>query len=531
MILSRRKKTKPYPQKIILIIPPSRSFRMPEEHLGVAYLAAEGEEKRHHVEILDCWLDEIGVIDAVKHVLSGDYDVVGLSPSMDSHKTTVQIIKKLRYRGFRGLIILGGYSATFEFKNYFLHTDKGLNVIFRGEADETFPKFLDFLDRKEDWTKMQGIVYLRDGKIVVNPPARRIDNLDKLPFPRRDTLEQVVKHRTPAHVCDSRGCYNRCTFCSIGAFYDLTKDKFRWRGRSPENIAQELERLQSMGVNMVKFLGDSFFGGSDWKERAYALCREIKKRNIKIKFRFSTRVNNIDKELFKELKCCGLFAVSLGVESGVQRKLDDYEKHTTVAQNLKAVKILKELGIYVQMGFILFDPWVTLKELEQEYIFLEQTKWCVTKGICSSLFTPDGTKITEKIRKSCGFIGKKGSNFIYEIQDKKTSNIYKTLNMWSRNSADLYNMAIDPISAPKNVSSDILKKFHDICCQLRDLDMYVFKRLLTLAKQKKRQSYLIRFVEKQIISSSNFYIKKELETRRLYGLAGLPYKVYSNKYV
>ncbi|MDP2967360.1 MAG: radical SAM protein [bacterium] len=531
MILSKRKKGKPRPQKVILIAPPSRSFRAPEEHLGIAYLAAEGEEKGHHVEILDCWLDEIGVNGAVKHALSGRYNVVGLSPSMDSEETTIQIVKKLRREGFQGLIILGGYSATFEVKKYFLRTDKGLSMIFRGEADETFPEFLDFLARKEDWTKMQGIAYLQDGKVVVNPPARRIDNLDRLPFPRRDTIEQVIKYRTPTHVCDSRGCYNRCTFCSIGAFYDLTKDKTRWRGRSPENIVQELKELQGMGVTMVKFLGDSFFGGSDWKERAYALCREIKKRNIKIRFRFSTRVNNIDKELFKELKCCGLFAVSLGVESGVQRKLDDYEKHTTIAQNLKAVKILEELGIYVQMGFILFDPWVTLKELEQEYLFLEQTKWCVTKGICSSLFTPDGTKITEKVRKSCGFKSKKGSNYIYKIQNKKASNVYKALEIWSQNSVDLYSMAIDPISAPKIVSPYLLKKFHNIYCQFRNLDMYVFKRLLGFVKQEKEQSHLIRFIEKQIINSSDFYTQKELEIRRLYNLACLPYKAYSNKYI
>ena len=518
-------------QRVLLVAPPSKTFRTPEEHLGIGYLAAEGRKAGHKVKILDCWLKKFSIDDTVKYILSHQFDVVGFSPSMDSREETIEIVKKLRKKGFNKFIIAGGYDATFYPKKYLSGTSRGLDLIFRGESDEIFPQLLNFLSQGKNWTKIPGIVYWKNKQVIINPPAERVTDLDGLPFPARDTIKQVIKYKTPAHVCDSRDCYNRCSFCSIGAFYDLSKGHQRWIGRSPKNIVKELKELQDIGITMVKFVGNTFFGGVNWKKRAYQLCKEVKQSNINIRFRISTRVNSIDKELFQKLKECGLFAVSIGVESGIQRKLDDYKKNTTVAQNLRAVRILEELGIYAQMGFILFDPWVTLKELKQEFIFLKKVKWGITKGISTSLFTPEGTEITERIKHSCGFKGKSGSNYIYEIQEKKARDVYKALKTWSKNSIDLYDMAIDPISAPKVVSPQLLKEFYKIYCKFRDHDMDIFETLIDLSEKGKSYSSLIKFVKDEIKASADFYICQESKIKKLYKLSGLVPPKYPNRYI
>lgn len=519
------------PRKVLLIAPPTSTFRSPEEHLGIAYLASEANEHGHKVQILDSWLERLGPDKVVKKALRKKYDVIGISPSMDSDLATIQIACLLRKNGYGGLIVLGGYNATFEFRKYFIESNNQIDIVFRGEADDIFPIFLDYLARNKDWANLPGIVY-REGKgFVVNRPAPQINDLDRLPFPQRSTIKYALKYNTPIHVSDSRDCYNRCSFCSIGAFYNIAQGGLRWRSRSPESIACELEYLQSLGVTMVKFLGDSFFGGADWKKRTYRLCEEIEKRKIRIRFRISTRANNVDEKLYLRLKKCGLFAVSLGAESGVQRKLDDYEKNTTVEQNIKAVKILQKLGIYVQMGFILFDPWVTIKELNQEYLFLNKTKWCVTKGVCSSLFAPDGTKITMQIRKTCGFIAKKGSNNIYLIQDIKARKVYQFLKKWSERSIDLYDVIIDPISAPKVVLDSLLKKFYDIYAECRRKDMEVFKHLIQMVDTGKSDDVINCFIDGMLAKNEGFYRSTERKVKKLYRQANLVYYIKPNKYL
>jgi radical SAM superfamily enzyme YgiQ (UPF0313 family) len=337
------------------------------------------------------------------------------------------------------------------------------------------------------------------------------------------------KKKIPAHVSDSRGCWNRCAFCIIGAFHDSVETPERWRGRSPKNIIEELEILQDRGVTHVKFLGDTFFSGKHWKERVLNICKEMDKHDINLKFRLSTRVDTVDNKTFQILKEHGLFAVSLGAESGVQRKLEDWGKGTTVEQNLKAISILQELDIYVQMGFILIDPWVTVPELEQELEFLKKTRWVVTKGICTTLFAPVGTRITERIKEEVPRIEKRGSNYVYKVLDPQAERIHSALKLWSLAHTKLYDMTIDPISAPKSLSDELYRDFHEVCSILKNRDISIFQELLSLSEDVEID--LDKYVHKRLKETAKETAEIKREVEELYTRAGLPYNSNINKYI
>jgi hypothetical protein len=55
--------------------------------------------------------------------------------------------------------------------------------------------------------------------------------------------------------------------------------------------------------------------------------------------------------------------VFIGIESFDQDVLNRYRKGTTVAQNDRAIAILKDLGIRLRMGFITFDHFTTYESL------------------------------------------------------------------------------------------------------------------------------------------------------------------------
>ncbi|PIP04697.1 hypothetical protein COX53_01025 [candidate division WWE3 bacterium CG23_combo_of_CG06-09_8_20_14_all_40_14] len=123
--------------------------------------------------------------------------------------------------------------------------------------------------------------------------------------------------------------------------------------------------------------------------------------------------------LLKALSEFKVYAEVVGVESGNQKSLDLFNKGIVVSRNYRAMKILRKLGIYVQMGFILFNPLTDIESLVSDYKFLFANKEAITKGIFSSLFLAEGTPITDKFVKIGVTRRKSGSNYVYEPMDKK----------------------------------------------------------------------------------------------------------------
>jgi radical SAM superfamily enzyme YgiQ (UPF0313 family) len=148
---------------------------------------------------------------------------------------------------------------------------------------------------------------------------------------------------------------------------------------------------------------DNFLGpGNKGRRRAEAVAAEIMRRGLQIKFHVSCRVNDVEEETMLRLKEAGLFSVSLGVESGVQRMLDDFRKDVTVQQNLDALELLARLGIPVLAYIIFFDPYTTLDEAAENLAFLERIRALPGvrfEAILFRKFIPiSGTDLFERIR-------------------------------------------------------------------------------------------------------------------------------------
>lgn len=506
---------------IVLLSPPTSSNRTPEENLGLEYLAAESLSSGHKVEYIDGYLNGLDTETVARKIMEKNPEVVGISPSMDSFENVLEITKKLREYGYGGQIVLGGIYASFEAESLLMAADGSIDGVVTGEADDTFQTYL-----QNGIENTPGGVYRLGQEIIKNPNNIVCEDLDRLPEPTRDSLPLVKQSKTPSHVMGSRGCYGNCSFCSVACFQKFSSDK-RWRGRSPESIVNELKKLNDKGETMVKFIDDNFFGGVD-KSREMEIARLMKEKGVEMRFRLSLRVNDVTEEVISQLKSVGLFAVSLGVESFVQRKLKDYGKGTTVEQNVKAIEILRKYGIYVQMGHIMFDPFMTVSEVEQELYYLGQTHWGVTKGICTKLFAAEGTEITERIRREIGFVGKEGTNNLYEIKDETVRKFHNALRTWSKHNTVIYDMAIDPISAPKNVPAEAHEAFQNVCMNLRQLDLEVAACLLEKSKTL-NEAEMEEVVEDLIAESESRLDILKMSIDNLYEKYGLAYNAASNK--
>ena len=72
------------------------------------------------------------------------------------------------------------------------------------------------------------------------------------------------------------------------------------------------------------------------------------------------------------MKAHGLFKVYLGIEDGTDAGLIQMNKRLTVSDHLEGIQILKELGISIDYGFMLFQPSSTYKLVNENIAFLEQ---------------------------------------------------------------------------------------------------------------------------------------------------------------
>jgi anaerobic magnesium-protoporphyrin IX monomethyl ester cyclase len=100
-------------------------------------------------------------------------------------------------------------------------------------------------------------------------------------------------------------------------------------------------------------------------------CEELIARGINkhVRWGINTRVTDIlrDEKYLALYRQAGLIHVSLGTEAAAQMKLDLFNKETKIADNRKAIRLLREAGIVVEAQFIVGLENETAETLEETY--------------------------------------------------------------------------------------------------------------------------------------------------------------------
>jgi len=161
----------------------------------------------------------------------------------------------------------------------------------------------------------------------------------------------------------SRGCPFACTFC------DIRRSQFRYR--SPDLIADEMERWTRKGVRSFFFVDDNITVN---KPRAIRLFEEITRRKLNVEFKVSSRIDRLDDEVMEWMKRAGVSRVSVGIESSKQKYLDYMEKEITVEQIEDCLARARRIGLPVFAFMMLGLPGQTRKEMLEEADFLKKHK-------------------------------------------------------------------------------------------------------------------------------------------------------------
>ena len=138
------------------------------------------------------------------------------------------------------------------------------------------------------------------------------------------------------------------------------------RCRSAKKVADEMEHLEGMGVNIYSFQDDCFLARRSFVEE---LCNELIARKSTIPWMARVRVDELDYEVLLQMKKAGCVMLGIGVESGSQRIIEQMEKQRTkkpwLDQCRQAFKWTRKLGIGTNAYYVIGNPTETREEIEQ----------------------------------------------------------------------------------------------------------------------------------------------------------------------
>jgi len=162
------------------------------------------------------------------------------------------------------------------------------------------------------------------------------------------------------------------------------------RFRSPTAVVDEMEALVSLGFQRIRVEDDLF---TFRKDRALAICQELGRRGLSVRWRAYARVDTVDAELLSWMRRTGCERILFGAESGSPEILRRIRKGITPEQTFRAVKMTQEAGIGVLASFVLGLPGETPQTLRQTLEFADS----LGAPYSLNLLTPYvGTEVRER---------------------------------------------------------------------------------------------------------------------------------------
>lgn len=354
---------------------------IPYMPIGLAYLASYLSSVGHEVHVIDAFGEDPYQIRS-----RGSYYIQGLTPKQVveripsgtqvigfyAHLTVVHpiLLEIIRFvkKNFQDCCTLvfeninkvNAYSLRQVYTDFF---DVGIDYVVLGCLEHRTQRLLRAIQDGALVDTVDGVIDRSKGGQFIPPIDLTKDmDLDALPYPAWDFFPlknywQLGYAHAPLTkdkylpLITSRGCPYNCGFCSSPQLSGR-----RWKARSAENVANEMEYFQQkFGVN--EFHIEDLNPTLD-KRRIIELCRLLIERNIHIIWKLAqgTKLETLDNEVIDWMARAGCKYVSVSPESGSPRVLKLMDKPVNLDHAVEVVQLMKHKGIFTQACFVIGYP-------------------------------------------------------------------------------------------------------------------------------------------------------------------------------
>ncbi|MDP9137008.1 MAG: B12-binding domain-containing radical SAM protein [Pseudomonadota bacterium] len=282
---------------------------------------------RHSITIID------ENVEAIDFEMCARADIVGVTGMIVQRQRIREILGELRRR--KVFTVAGGPWVSVN-EAWF---DNLADVVFIGEAEETWPQFLS------DW---------ESGRQVRRYEQAEKTDMAKVPAPRLDLLK--TERYAFGSVQFSRGCPFTCEFCDIIVIFGR-----RPRLKTGRQVIAELEALRARKLANVFIVDDNLIGNRKAIKEVLRHVIEWQRAND-YPLMFATEASldlADDEELMRLMVEANISALFVGIESTNEESLKETKKLQNLRRGgtmIEKVRRIQERGMEVWAGMIVgFD--------------------------------------------------------------------------------------------------------------------------------------------------------------------------------
>ena len=333
--------------------------------IWLSYATGALEQAGHEVRLVDAPALDLGYEHVAAMVEEFQPQMIIVDTSTPSIDNDVEIGVKLKKLVPGAVVGAVGPHVSAKPKET-LELSSELDFVTLKEYDYTLRDIAETIEGGGNWRELPGIAVQLEGKMVINGPAKLIQDLDELPFVSevyhrhlnyKKYFYAITRHPVVT-IISGRGCPYKCNFC----MFPQTLHGHQYRRRSAANVAEEMALVEKLFPDAKEiFIEDDTLTVN--KKRVLELCKELKARNTKIKWTCNSRCD-VDEETLRAMRDAGCRLLCVGVESGVQEILDNVEKGITLRQIEEFFDAAKRAGVMVHGCFMAGNRGETAESLE-----------------------------------------------------------------------------------------------------------------------------------------------------------------------
>ncbi len=321
----------------------------------------------------------------LKNIIESGARIIGFSVNAASKLSSIEVARRLKEQNKELIIIFGGPLFFEKRLITLILNEAAIDVVIAGEGEVAFCELVRLIEKNQDISFCKGLVFKKNGKVVNTGSRGLLPNLDSLPFLDFTDLP-LSNYDDLRHIpfMASRGCIQRCAFCSSRTFWP------GYRAMSGERIFKEIEfhKRQLSKINPdfshVDFW-DLLFNGN--MKSLNDFCDLMSKIKLDIYWNANMIIRpEMDIGLINKMKEAGCEHVIFGIESGSQRVLDLMRKHYRVEDADRIIRCMHNAGITVTGNFMFGFPGETEDDFKKTLDFIKRNAKFLDRAYPSRTF-------------------------------------------------------------------------------------------------------------------------------------------------
>lgn len=278
-------------------------------------------------------------------------DIIAATCWLFNHDVLMHVLARAKAMMPHCIIILGGPEFLGNNED-FLRRNPFVNVILRGEGEETFPLWINHVYDIEKWKDINGLCYINKGVYQDGGIARVID-FDRLIPPEESPLFNWSKPFVQLET--TRGCFNTCAFCVSGGEKPV-------RSISIDTIRRRIDNIHRHGIRNIRVLDRTF----NYNSRHAKALLNLFKEYPDIHFHLEIHPALLTEELKEELRHMpsDLLHLEAGIQSLKEEVLTACRRKGKLSAALEGLQFLCSLpNLITHADLIAGLPFYRLEEI------------------------------------------------------------------------------------------------------------------------------------------------------------------------